>query len=218
MKTPKTNTRNIYQSLSALFYTLKVFGLAPYRFEMKTLSFETSFSNNLISIFTIVFVCLSSYFSYRNFGEGYETSIQSNFVDSLWQCQLIIQHLLAPVTILTSFLKRKRVESFLRQIHKFDQTLSRYNWKVQTSNPRWFNFVVIFLNFLLVVWMIIFATYAIYKFEYEKGCSVLKDVKKALKMVDFWLLTNLFLLISIRFILSVYCVYARLKVLKENVR
>lgn len=217
MKTSKLETRNIYQSISALYYSLKVFGLAPYRFEMKTLSFKMSFSNYLVLISTTVFGCFSSYFSFKNFNE-YTTGVQSHFVDSLWKYMLIIQHFLAVLTILTSFLKRKRVESFLRQIHKFDQTLSRYNWTVQVLNPRWFNFVIIFLNFLLIIWMIIFAIMAIHKLEYEEGCSFLSDLLKALKMIDFWLVTNFCFLVSIQFISSVYCVYVRLKVLKENVR
>jgi hypothetical protein len=205
-----------YQSTKLFFYTLRAFGLAPYDFDTKTSKIQMKAKNYLILVTSTFIAVICLWAPLQNFlGDGYVTGINSVFLDRIWQLAFLFECLVAIAVILFNFLRQQNIENFLNSIEKFDQTLSKLKWKGKPDTMRWCNsLMAVFIVFVLVV--LIYYTIGI--FCIFEDLNHLSLEMSCIKVNIFELAHSFLCIVAIQFIMSVYCIYSRLKVLVENMR
>jgi hypothetical protein len=205
---------NFYQSTKLFFYTLRAFGLAPYDFDTKTSKIQMKTKNYLILVTSIVIAVLCSWASLHNlFCEGYVTGIQSVLLDRIWQSTFIVESLAIVCVIVFNYLKRQNIENFLKLIEKFDRTLARLSWEGKPGMMNKCNILMAVFWGSVTVLLTFYTTSAFLVFEDD-----LSPWMSCFKLNVFQLTNSFHLLVAIQFILSVYCIQTRLKVLTENMR
>lgn len=204
---------NIYSSSQGFFYVSKLLGLAPYSFDPKKLKFNVNFVNYLQFSASLAFwVILTSIEHVSKVRDLYKTGIQSNLLEHLWMCQYTLQHYLATGVVIYSFTKRKHVENFLSLIYSFDQHLENLHWKVQPKqNSVWFAVILFVLSTTVMI------IYTVTILALDKYNTYLNEVQ-IFRLLNYIVINDFFLLLSIQFISSVYCIDQRLIVLTENFR
>lgn len=219
MKVMTNNSQNSLKSWNracVFFYTLKFFGLAPYRFNSRTLSFEMGFFNYSILLASLLATVYISRTTIDNFDDkSYESGVQSRFVDNLWRYQNLFQSLMISSTILFNFHKRKHIENFIKLISKFDQILEKLNWKHKSEVFKFLNMINVFLNTLFVFLLVV---YIIIGTVLSKNDEMSEKTWTIFKLITYELTCQFYVMVSLQFILSAYCVYARIKVLLHNIR
>lgn len=206
-----STTWDIYHSAKYLYIVLKFLGLAPYRFDKKSLSFKMGFSNYLVFFLSITIYLSLNVSEFQHFHEyNYDTGIQSHLLDQLWQYQYLLQHVLATSIVIFHFLKRKNVEKYLRLISKFDRMIQGMGWrfKVMTTPNCYLMFIIVSVV-MLWTFQIIALSIDIYG---EINFIVI------VKILSFTTINEFFFMIVLQFVLSTYCVYARLICLMKNIR
>ena len=211
----KTDQQNFF-TLDVYFYSLKFFGMASYTFCSKTTSLKIGIWNYLIFVSSLV---SSGYvlISYLNefTGETSESGVQSKFVDSLWKWQYIIQNLMIFFVIFFNFCQRKRIENFYKLINSFDEYLKNSNFKIKPQKNSWLKFYVIIFILMFLCLITVFLIYALCFSDFESNNNIFI---KALKITVFQLTNQFFMVLSLQFVLSVHCVCAKFKVLRNNIR
>lgn len=204
---------NIFSSSKGFYYVLKVLGLAPYGFERKNLKFQVTVSNYLQFILSVaVWIIMTSIEIASKSGFTYTVGIQSKLLESLWQYQFTCQRFLATFTVIYSFVKREHVENFLTLIHSFDQHLVKLQWKVQPRQMNaWFPVNIFLLSSLVNV------SYTVFLLTLD-GFSQIFNVVQGVVLLNYFIVNEFFLMVSMQFIMSVNCINQRLNVLLENVR
>lgn len=203
---------NIYSSSKGFYYVLKLLGLAPYGFDRTTLKFKVTFVNYLQFVAAIVvWLIMTSIEIASKSGPEYTVGVQSKLLESLWQYQFTFQHFLATSIVIYNFVNRKHAESFLSLLHSFDQRLTKLQWKVQTkSRSVWFPVNLFLLSTLLNV------SYTILILALD-GFSQIYNFMQVLVIINYFIVNEFFLMMSMQFIMSVNCINQRLNVLTENV-
>lgn len=201
---------DVYYSARFFFYVLKFLGFAPYKFDQKSLKFEMKARQYFLLICSIIAWIGLIWRQHISFEKTrVESGVESYFLDSLWQYQYLIQHYIAIIAIIFNFCKRKRVESFMKLIKKFDQSIKKLCWGFEVKHSRFF-----FLNFFLVSMFSIL----IYTIISLKPLKEFYFITVVMMTTMYATVNQFYFIISMQFILSTYCVYARLKALKNNVR
>lgn len=204
---------DIYYSASFIFYILKFFGFAFYSFNRRTLKFHTNCFNYFILVTSIaLWIILIWFFHLSAEEKQFESGVRSNLLDDLWQNQYLIQHYLAIGAVVFVFCRRKNIENFLKMIYMTDELTKRFDWTFQVKHSRYpALFVVLGSAPLMMTYMVI----SIIGYDVYGGISSIKTI---FRVTVYFTVNEFYFMISMQFILSVYCVYARLKALKMNAR
>lgn len=204
---------DIYSSSIYLYYILKALGLIFFSFDLKTRKVRTKLSNYIqffiftSSVFTLLFI---EVFSVRS--EYILSGAGSSLLDSIWQQQLLLQYLLAILTSIQGFLKRKHIENFLNSISTFDSSLTLFGWSHQVKQycarlPLfWF-----LLTTNVMTGFSIYLSFAIDEF-WLIGWSGF------LRICSYIWVSEFYFMLSFQFILSVRCINHRMTVLLNNAR
>lgn len=213
----KAETEDIYHSATYFFYILKLLGLAPYSFDRKTLRFRMRTFNKLLLLGFILTWTSLSYMLIKSINEnGFDTGAQSNILDNLLQYQYFNQHLFAGFTVVYSFLKRKHVEKFLRLILKFDLLTDQLGWKFKVIHSKYF--ILILFSFVSLFMITYNCVSIVVRSKTEDHYKDVNFSQVIFSMVAYVLITQFFLMISMQFIASSYCIYARLHMLIKNTK
>lgn len=211
----QSKMKNIYHSVEYFFYFLKSLGLASYQFDKKSESFKTSFGNYLqLSAAIIIWILLLA-LQFIDLDEfEYETGVQSSLLEQIWRNLYILKHFLAIFVIIYNFMKRKNVENFLKLIAEFDQTVERLNWKFKVTQ---FNLLMFAMFVIPAFTIFLYLIVSMYGFEVYGNISINYAVA-ILRTSDYIILTEFYLMLSLQFILSSYCIKKRLTTMITNLR
>lgn len=188
-----------------LFFNLKLLGLAPYNFDNKTRKLRTD-CKSYIHLIVSVIIWLA-FFGLRILhfqSPKVDSGLKSTILDQLWQILFLIQYFFACITIIYNFLKQHHVEKLLGLIFKFDDSLARLRWSRPNANSEISIFVVFIASTLFI------AVYSVITFTLDVG---LYETFEYIRMISFFSLHQFYLMLSMQFILSCYCILTRLKVL-----
>lgn len=93
-------SKDTLQPTNLFFYTLKIFGLAPYDFNVNALKVEMKAKNYVIFIFSVILSVLCLYAPLDNFyAQAFITGIHSNLLDRLLKCTILLQNILIILVI-----------------------------------------------------------------------------------------------------------------------
>lgn len=206
-----TIRESIYDSSKFFYVFLKLLGHAPYSFCKKSRQLKVKVWNILEIILSLsIWIALLRIKSVEFRGSYEGTGVQSILLDGLWQSQYMLQYYFAIFILIFNVWKKNHIGNFLLLILNFDEALVRHNWKFKAEN---FSPTTIFIALLSSTLLI--SVYGVSTFYFQLKTLRLLDVGKIIAYVA---VCELFLIVSLQFILSTYCVYARLKVLKKNFR
>lgn len=205
---------DIYSSSKFICYILKLFGLAPFGFDKKTRKIKMSLVNYVEFAVTCSFWIFLTYLQLENQQEyKFDTGVQSKLLDGLCQYQFLIQHFLATFTVVFTLLKRKNVENFLKFIFKFDQIVHRLDWKFKVVHSKY-----TFVGLVLVSFFVIITNKAIFIYILKIFGEHNAGIISLLKVFNICIVTEFNLILSMQFMFSTFCVYARLTSLTRNFR
>lgn len=128
---------NIYRSVSYFYYVTKILGMAPYTFDRKFSAFRTTpwdylrLCGTLIAWIYINFIHIQTYDNRR-----YKLGIRFKIVDGLWMNCYFLQNFAVLVILIFNFMKRTKVENFLKTIHAFDIRVEKLGWKFKADFSR----------------------------------------------------------------------------------
>lgn len=202
----------IYDSSKFFYVFLKLLGHAPYSFCRKSRQLNVNVWNILEIILSLsIWIALLRIKSDKFEGSYESTGVQSILLDGLWQSQYLLQYYFAIFLLIFNVWKRNHIGNFLNLILNFDEALVRHNWKFKAKNFRPSTiFIALFSSTLLI------SVYGVSTFYFQLNKTLrLIDVGKIIAYVA---ASDFYLIVSLQFMLSTYCVYARLKVLQKNFR
>jgi drug/metabolite transporter (DMT)-like permease len=207
MKTWTKKTENIHQNLKFFFYTMKVFGLAPFSIDEKTRKLQMKWKNHLILTISLALCAGCLWASLINFTQ------KSDLLERISQATFLLQHVFALVLIVINCARRKHIENFWSNIHKFDETLDKFKWKFVGDKLQWCN--AFFIGFhLAFVFVVVLYSIGAYFFFFEQNFEVLFMVRALI----YQLTSFFYLLIAIQFLLSVKCIKSRLEALEKHLK
>lgn len=205
---------NVYYSAEFFIKSLKIFGLASYNLDIKTRKLETKLRSYLefsLSIpFWIVLLCLQ-WRTYKQ--KTLENMVDSNLLEQILQYQYLVQHFLAILAVVYNFSKRQHVQTFLMFVFNFDQKVDQLDWKFKVQHSR--NRIPCFL-FVTFVTLMIYPIATVYTDGYYKDLR--NDQFLIFNFISYAAIYEFYLMLSMQFILSTYCIYTRLKALRQNIR
>lgn len=206
---------DLYQSSKFFFLTLKSLGLAPYQFNKKSQCFVTTFWNYVEMIsFTAMWIALTWLTFNTVQSDDTTLAVQSKLLERLWTYQYELQFILASVTIVFNFMKRKHVENFMDLIFTFDQLMSSLDWRFEASYSKYLVFV------LQLDSMIFFMTYQCVSIFVFKAYGEIEytTIKVVVMMFSYTAMIEIYLMLSIQFIMSTYYIKIRLNALIRYAR
>jgi 7tm Chemosensory receptor len=212
--------KDIYYSAKFFYYILKCLGLAPYTFDGSTRTFRMGLSNYLLLIFSFGGWLSLNYFQLKVGNKTEFSGVSSNLLDQLWVNQYLIQHFFATFTVIYSFIKQKHVEKFLALIHKFDESVVKFQeWPHRVTHSRYY--VLSVFSFCMIV-MSIFILLAFFvaqpKWSWAEKNTAQVDLVAIARTFVYVIVTEVYLMLSMQFILSVYCISSRLRAIMSNMR
>lgn len=205
---------NIYYSAQFIFKILKILGLASYNFDIKSQKLETKLRNYLEFYLWILFWIALLWLQWRTYkSKSLETMVDSNLLEQILQYQYLVQHFLAILTVVYNFSKRQHVQKFLMLVFYFDQKVDQLDWNFKVKHSRYCIPCFIFVSFLVIL------IYPIATFYTDEFYEDMRDDKLIyFNFISYAAIYEFYLLLSMQFILSTFCVYKRLKALRHNIR
>lgn len=205
---------DVYDSSKWLFFVLKSIGLAPYSVDYKTCQFKMKFVNYLtfaVSIdVTLSLLVIQLIYNQECY---FETGVQSKFLEGLWQNSYRFQHFLALFVLVFNFTRITNIENFMSFLHKFDQMIDKMDWQFKAKQIKTFSLFVLCIASATMLTVTIVVGFLLYPITLDQGLfSILTN------SITYALVTELFMLISIQFIVSAYAVITRLEALTNNIR
>jgi hypothetical protein len=205
----------IYRSAKFFFYISKMFGLAPYSFDESDLRFKMGFWNyGFLFLSTSTWFTISCCVTKKLIETGLRSETESKVMDTLFLYHYILQHFLIVFSMVFNFLKRKHVESFFKFIFEFDSVVEKLGWNFKVSHSKFFILVMFLISFIFMISYNFVALYNLY-FEVDDPVG---NFEKTLSSFIYVFLSEHFFMVSMQFICSCYCVYARLSALLRNAR
>lgn len=203
------SSENIYNSLMFFYYILKLLGLAPYRFDKKTQTFQMKLLNYFQLIFFLILFAGLAYIEIKNINNNrISAGVQSVFLEDFWRYTFAFQQVLASPVIIFCFLKRKTVENMVNTFQHFDEHLKYLgdsSCQVIQQSP------LITLG-IVVLSALVMAAYCVLRITLDSSGYVY-DFAAVFRFVAYFLINMFYLLISLQFILSVHFVNVRLTTL-----
>jgi hypothetical protein len=206
--------KDIYQSSRHFYFILKSLGLAFYRFDAKSMHLKTDSLSYFMCALTLFITIALTFFQIKWFkANDVSVGLGMNILDKLWVNQYYVQQLIAIFIIAFNFAQRKRIESFLNSLYKFDRFVGQMKWKF--SSQKDYHRII---STLFILSSFSFSSYAIIENYVFDAYGLLKDTWKTfISIVVFILLFNLYFVLSLQFILSAICVKLRLETMMENI-
>lgn len=205
--------KDIYSSSYFFFCILKLLGLAPYSFDKKSHKLKMIPWNYFEFFLSIsVWITLTVFSIKRHQENLYFQTSESKLLDRLWKYQYLIQNFFAVFTVIFNFIMRKYVESFLKCIHNFDLTFERYNWSFGVTHSKYF---IVFIFTCSVLMESTFTVFAVFVLGFYDGVNASETI---FQTVSFIIVLEFYLMISMQFILSTFCIFTRLNALVMNIR
>ena len=203
----KLNNLSFYKSLAPFYYTLKIFGLAPYDFDFKTGNIKTTLINYVI-VFLNLIIHVTAFLlsSYEAFNLTNLTIAQSG-----WNFQQVFQTFIAIFVVVHNYKKRKHVFNYIKLLNNVDKIVNDLKWRYKVNHFRngcktafWLAFHGVLI--ILFYFLILFGT-----------------IKNSLHTL-FTILRNLILFFAIQtytmiiyeFIFSVCCINSQFDCLNKN--
>ena len=199
-------SNNFFDSLKPLYWTLKLFGLTPFH-----LNFQNGIINTTFWDF-LMFCCINSFqfvIIIIFVHEVISSYIENSILDAGWDYQLTYQAIITFGIVLHNFWKRKNIETFLRVIHKFDEFLLKVNWKYSINHTN--------NRCKLCCWLILsFLCYIISYLSKVFFLFLNMDITGHYKSFCYFYISQVNLMTSYIFILSIYSVDSRMNCLIKN--
>lgn len=205
---------DIYQSAQFNINILKIFGLASYSLEIESRKLETKLRNYLeffLSVLIWIALLCNQWRSHQT--NSINSRVGSNLLEQIIQYEYLIQNFLAILAVVYNFSKRQHVQTFLMHVLNFDQKVKQLDWNFKVKHSRNCIPCFIFVTFVVVL---IIPIANVYTDDYYKDFR--NDKYIIFNFISYTVICEFYLLLSMQFILSTYCVYARLKSLKRNIR
>lgn len=200
------NSTNIYSVWTPFYYTLKIFGLAPYKLNPQTKKLQTSCCEYFYIIF---FLC--SYFSVVLYAL-YRIKFLDSYllIDAGIFYQFIYQFLMICVIVFWNFLKRNHILNFLQKIAEFDKIASELKWKYKFSQSQCKLILVCLITASTVILLFIFYLAFI---TVGKG-----SIPNCLSFGVAFFVSKAVTLTIFQFTFCAYCIQARFEILNKNAR
>lgn len=199
-----------------MFYILKFLGLAPYRFDRENFSFKMDLNNYITLVVSILVWVLMARFQLKNFSQkNYETGVQSKLLDHLWRYIYMMQPVLAVMSVIYNFSKIKNVEKFMKSIFNFDHIIEKFDWNVKVKHSKYPALVALIFSCFITVG---YSLTTVYVFKIYEQIVMMNEPFKTLRNVTYVAVHAFYVMLSMQYILSTYCVYTRLHALIQNIR
>ena len=203
---------NIYESISPIYYTLKLFGLASYSLNFKNGKIKTSFSSYIMflcffAFYCICFVDLIQIDTKTYSPEGKPILIYGFIFLYHFQYFTIL------FIVIYNFVMLKNVIKLLKHLETFDEHTDQIGWKFKVNHERnyWISIFWIVLNLILLC--------CAYYFQMLTmpipDQIVLSD---HINLLIYCIVTNVFSLCLLQFIIGVHWVESRFEILNKNAR
>lgn len=211
--------KSIYDTAQGFFIIFKIMGLASYDFDRNPLKIRMKAGNYAQLCFSLaIWIYLAWIHIYENpYTKAFVTHIKSNILEGIWHHQFEFQFTLVPLFILNNFFNRHNLEVLLKKINSFDEKLSKLDWRFKIIHKRVEQFVIFGIFAVSISLLIIYIIVGNFIETMSKALG-LSVFKVTFIISAFIVITEMFLLISVRFIACVYCVISRLTVLTKNMR
>lgn len=201
---------NIYESLKPFYYTLKLFGLAPFHINFINGQLKTTFIDYLTFIVFNCFYLFMVYSIYSVATDTYSPEGRSILIVG-YEFVYAYQFLLTFGTFIYNFYTRQKVGTFLRMIAKFDETIEIMNWNFKINHLKnyWNLFFWIGISTSSILFIYVLQVFYV---------TPSSEVSDFIYMLCFTFITKANTLIIFQFIFSSYCVQSRFDILNQNAK
>lgn len=200
------NSTNIYSVWTPFYYTLKIFGLAPYKLNPKAKKLQTSCCEYFYIICFLCFYLSVVLYSLNRiqFLESYALIEAGIFY------QFIYQFFMICVIVFWNFLKRNHILNFLQKIAEFDKIATELKWKFKFSQSQCKLILVCLITastaILLFIFYLAFINVGNRTFQDCLSFGIALFMSKAVTLTIF------------QFTFCAYCIQARFEILNKNAR
>ena len=201
------NSNNIYSASAPFYYSLKLFGLAPYNLNVKTKKLQTSCCGYLYIIcFLCFYVAVAIYSLFR-----LENQTSYALIHSGIYYQFIYQFFMMCLVVFWNFLKCNHISNFLEKLAEFDKVVAELKWKFKISLSQSKLGIISLITASTAILLIIFylATFVVFQ-----NPSIMDFIRFA---VAFFVAKACTMSI-LQFTFSAYCIQARFDILNKNAR
>lgn len=207
---------NIFKSSKLFFYILKSLGLAHYQFDHKLSRFKENRWNYFGIIATVCLWISMTWLSMENFEQFNEfNGVPSKLLNRLWQHQYFLQNFFGIFLTALGFTKRRHVEQFLLHIAHYDQIIDQLKYRNSSTSSNW-RFLTVVLYLITGTTILLNQIFAVVVYDvYYTSDSCFFII---IKIIAYTYFTEFYLMTSMKFILSTFCIYNRIKALIMNIR
>ena len=202
---------NIYESLSPLYYILKLFGLASYNLNFKNGKMKTS---PVHYIMTLGFIALYILLIWNFFQVDASTYSPEGKLLLIYGLVFVysFQYMTNLLILIHNFLKRRNVEKLLKLLETFDDHIEKLRWKFKINHEQnyWSSIFWIVLSFILLTGVATIQVLWVANFDH--------NFKDYLDMFIYSMITEALVLSSFQFIFGVHSVSSRFEILNKNTK
>lgn len=201
------NSTNIYSSLVPFYYSLKVFGLAPYKLNLQSKKLQTSCCGYLyiICFLSFYFAILLYALSRLQFQKSY------SLIDSGIYYQFIYHFFMMCLVVFWNFLKSNHISNVIEKLAEFDKIVAELKWKFKFSHSKSKMGIISIITASTVILLFIFYLVTIMVFEKK---TIFEYISLAVAFYASKALT----MSIMQFTFCAYCVQARFEILNQNAR
>lgn len=207
--------KEVYRSFKPFFIILKVFGLACYKLDEKTEELKTAFLDWVLFFASIFLWAVLIWMQiFKKMHTNYVSGIDSSILENLWQYQFVLQHFFGLVVSIFNFWHRKSIGKLLKLIFDFDRKIKKLGWSYEPRSKVFKRSVIAFvvgLTILLVYDLI----YSIINNSLKNNLAVHVLLYN---LFNFHFIILFYVIVSLQFIVGVYCVRSRLGKINDNLR
>lgn len=205
---------DIFKLCKPFYAILKAFGLACFTIDKKTKALKvTLFDKMFLAVTIFLWISLTKVQLSKRFDAKYKNVVDSTLLDNLWLHQYIIQHVCGLFTIVYSFAQRKKIGDLLKIISNFDRKSSNFNCNATGQEKIFRMSILLFLIciFILILYVIIFSIKNNFSTRYTTAVI-------AVSCCNYFFIVLFYVVLSEQFIVSVFCIRARLTALIIKLR
>lgn len=217
VKQPKAMeaSKDVYVVLKPLFIILKIFGLASYRLDAESKKLKTTITDWILFFASLCLWCGMIWMqAFRKMNNTYVSGIDSPILDSLWRYQFVFQHFSGLTIVIFNFYHRQSVVKFLKIISDFDEKIKNLKLINVHSSKIFKRYVIAFL-----IGLVLLLCYgAAFSINNNLRTHSLDAYTLTYNLFNFYFILIFYVLLSLQFIITVYCVRSRLTKIIENLR
>jgi hypothetical protein len=206
---------NSFSSWRLVCLFLKPIGLAFYSIDDKKQILKTSiwdyFHITIKVLVAILFIWL--YYGYARI-RNYKSGAKMSILDEVWKHQYKVQLYLSVVLIIYNFIQRKRVESFLKKLSKFDSSMVNMGWKQNIDKLKLWRLAIL----LAFPVLLIIGIYPLMFLSGDIDMDLGQSYFNIINLTFYIYMMELYYLVVMQFVLCTDHVNRRLMSLKRNLR